>query len=92
MWIVIGAAVWLGVFDYITKRSHTEYLYLNAAVRLGIPPLPGKPADLRETLAEGRRHGAIQATVWAVIITGAGLLTIRLLRPNHQIIKSQVTK
>lgn len=76
MWLVIGAAVWLGVFDYVNKRAHTEYLYRNAAVRAGIPPLPDKPADIRETLSEGKRIGAIQATLWAVIVTGAGLFTV----------------
>ena len=79
MWAVIGAALWLGVFDYITQRGTNEYLFRNAELRLGIQPPPGKSADMREVMSRARRNGAIQATVWAAIVTGAGIFTVRLL-------------
>jgi hypothetical protein len=79
MWAGIGAIVWLGVYDYISTRGHKEYLYRSAELRLGIQPPPGKSADLREVLAVEGRHALIQATGWAVFITGAGFATVWLL-------------
>src|SRR5687768_15198746 len=79
-WLGVGVIVWLGVFDYVNTRGHREYLYRNAELRLGIQPPPGKSADLREVMAREQRNGAIQGTAWAVFVTGAGLLTVRLLK------------
>ena len=79
MWVAIGAALWLGIFDYITQRGTNEYLFRNAELRLGIQPPPGKSADMREVMSQARRNAAIQATVWAVVVTGAGVFTVRSL-------------
>ena len=78
-WLAVGAVVWLGVFDYVNTRGHKEYLYRSAELRLGIQPPPGKSADMREVLAVEGRIAAIQATAWAVFVTGAGWLTIFLM-------------
>jgi hypothetical protein len=80
LWLGIGAIVWLGVFDYVNTRGHKEYLYRNAELRLGIQPPPGKSADLREVMAIEGRQAVIQASLWAVLITGAGFTTIWVLR------------
>ncbi|HUF22954.1 MAG TPA: hypothetical protein VMN81_02410 [Vicinamibacterales bacterium] len=80
MWAVIGAIVWLGVYDYISTRGHKEYLYRSAELRLGIQPPPGKSADLREVMAVEGRHALIQATGWAVFIVAAGWTTVWVLR------------
>ena len=80
MWLVIGAALWFGIWDYIVARGTNEYLYRQAELRLGIQPPPGKSADMREVMSRARRNGAIQASVWAVIVTGAGLLTVSRIR------------
>ena len=83
MWLVLGAALWFGIWDYIVARGMNEYLYRNAELRLGIAPPPGKSADMREVLSGAKINGAIQATVWTVVITGAGLLTVRVLSPRN---------
>jgi hypothetical protein len=83
MWAVIGAALWLGVFDYITQRGTNEYLFRNAELRLGIQPAPGKSADMREVMAAARLNAAIQATVWAVVVMGAGIFTVRSLSRSN---------
>lgn len=79
-WVVVGAIVWLGVFDYVNTRGHKEYLYRNAELRLGIQPPPGKSADLREVMAVEGRHAKIQATGWAIFIIAAGWTTVGLLK------------
>ena len=79
IWVVVGAIVWLGVYDYVSTRGHKEYLYRSAELRLGIQPPPGKSADLREVMAVEGRHARLQATGWAVFITGAGFATVWLL-------------
>ena len=79
MWLILGAALWFGIWDYIVARGMNEYLYRNAELRLGVPPPPGKSADMRDVMSRARRNGAIQATAWAVLVTGAGLLTVRVM-------------
>jgi hypothetical protein len=80
LWLVVGAVVWLGVFDYVNTRGHKEYLYRNAELRLGIQPPPGKSADLREVMAVEGRHARVQATAWAAFIMAAGFTTVWVLR------------
>lgn len=82
-WVVVGAIVWLGVFDYVNTRGHKEYLYRNAELRLGIQPPPGKSADLREVMAVEGRHAKIQATGWAIFIIGAGWTTVGIMRRSN---------
>ena len=79
-WVVVGAIVWLGVFDYVNTRGHKEYLYRSAELRLGIQPPPGKSADLREVMAVEGRHARIQATGWAVFIIAAGWTTVWIMK------------
>ncbi len=76
LWLIVGAAVWLGVYDYVNTRGHKEYLYRSAELRLGIQPPPGKSADLREVMAVEGRHAKIQATGWAIFIIAAGFTTV----------------
>ncbi len=80
LWVVVAAALWLGVYDYVNKRAHEEYLRRSAELRLGIQPPPDVPVDLRGVLGEGRRGAAIQATAWAAVILGAGWGTVWALR------------
>lgn len=79
LWIVMGAIVWLGVFEYIETRGHKEYLYRAAEARAGIAPPDGKSADLREVLAVERRHAMIHATGWALFVGGMGIATVLVL-------------
>ena len=80
LWLIVGAAVWLGVYDYVNTRGHKEYLYRSAELRLGIQPPQGKSADLREVMAVEGRHAKVQATAWAVFIVAAGFTTVWVLR------------
>ncbi|MDQ3070678.1 MAG: hypothetical protein M3R55_13235 [Acidobacteriota bacterium] len=79
MWLVLGAALWNGVYDYVNSRGYKEYLYRNAELRLGIQPPPGKSADLRTVLDAERKNAMLQGTVWALLIVTAGFSTIWLL-------------
>ena len=79
LWVVVAAALWLGVYDYVNKRTHEEYLRRSAELRLGIQPPPDVPVDLRGVLGEGRRRAAIQATAWAAVILATGAATIVIL-------------
>lgn len=80
VWMAVAAALWVGVYDYVNKRAHEEYLRRSAELRLGIAPPPGVPVDLRGVLGEGRRRAAIQASAWAAVIAAAGLVTVVLLK------------
>ncbi len=80
LWLVVGAAVWLGVYDYVNTRGHKEYLYRSAELRLGIQPPRGKSADLREVMAVEGRHATIHATAWAAFIIAAGFTTVWVMK------------
>lgn len=76
VWCVIGVVLWSAVFDWWVHGASREYLLRAAAWELGRGPEP----SLADLMAEARAAGMVRATIWAGLITGAGLLTIRLKR------------
>jgi hypothetical protein len=74
MWLVLGALLWAGTFQVFMYSPPREYLLQNALWELGRGPEP----IMTELLAKGVRDGVSRATLWTVIMVGAGLLTIRL--------------
>lgn len=74
MWLVLGAVIWNAAFDLWMSGAPREYLLRAAAWELGRGPEP----VMAELMAGAVRGGVIRATVWTVLIVGAGLLTIRM--------------
>ena len=73
VWCVIGVVVWSAVFDWWMDGASREYLLQAATWELGRGPEP----VMTEQLADARRSGMIRATIWAALVTAAGLLTVR---------------
>jgi hypothetical protein len=74
VWIGIGVVVWNGVFDLLMTRGVKEYLYRQAAHELG----RGERVAMREIMNETMADAAVKASIWAVLVAGAGILTVIL--------------
>lgn len=75
-WCVIGVVVWNGVFDWWLSGATREYLLQAAEFARGAGPEP----DMVVLMGEARASGVVHASIWAGLITAAGLLTIRIAR------------
>lgn len=73
VWCLIGVVVWCAVFDWWMDGASREYLLQAATWELGRGPEP----VMAELLADARRSGVVRATIWAVLVMAAGLLTVR---------------
>jgi hypothetical protein len=76
LWLLVGAAVWNGMFDLYVSRGAREYLQREAEFELGRGPEP----SMMTVMANARRDGTSGATLWAVFVTGAGWATIAMAR------------
>lgn len=74
VWIGIGVVVWNGVFDLFMTRGVKEYLYRQAQHELG----RGEQVTMRQIMDETRADAAVKASIWAVLVAGAGVLTVIL--------------
>jgi len=74
LWLVVGIAIWNGIFDLYVSRGAREYLQLQAQSELGIVPQP----SMAVVMARAERMGLIAATLWAGAVVAAGWLTIYL--------------
>jgi hypothetical protein len=74
LWIVIAIVVWNGLYDELLAKSTQTYLFEQAMHLSGLGPR----VDLTAALDAGVRHAALIATLWAGLLLGAGLATIRL--------------
>jgi hypothetical protein len=86
-WLVVGAALWNGVFDLYLSRGVREYLQLRAEAEAGAGDVP----DMRVVLAIHRRDGLVAASLWAGLVTSLGLLTLRWSaqgRPGAEAVRS----
>ena len=77
VWIGLGVVVWNGVFDLLMTRGVKEYLYRQAAHELG----RGERVTMREIMDETMTDAAVKASIWAVLVAGAGILTVIAVHP-----------
>ena len=61
--------VWNGVFGLHVSRGEKQYLVEEACHRLGECAAPSLSAIMAETV----RDGALQATLWAIVVFGGNL-------------------
>ncbi len=75
LWLVLGVAVWCGFFDLYVARGADQYLRLQAEYELH---LVQRAPSMTEMLSQAERHGAIVASIWAVLVAVCGWGTIWL--------------
>ena len=81
LWLVVGIALWNGIFDLYVSRGAREYLQLQAQSELGIVPQP----SMAVVMARAERMGLIAATLWALAVVAAGWLTIVLVTRSQEV-------
>jgi hypothetical protein len=74
LWLVVGFALWNGIFDLYVARGAREYLQLRAESDIGLVPRP----SMELVMARAERWGLIAATLWATGIVACGWITIAL--------------
>jgi hypothetical protein len=79
LWVVLGVAVWNGFFDLYVSRGAREYGQLRVEHELGRGPEP----DMQAVMARAVRDGVRGATIWSVLIVGAGWGTLWVSRPSR---------
>jgi hypothetical protein len=76
LWLLLGVSVWCGFFDLYVSRGAREYLQLSAEAELGRGPTP----SMVEVMSRAKHAGAIAASGWAIVVVGAGWMTMRATR------------
>jgi hypothetical protein len=79
LWLVVGIALWNGIFDRYVSRGAREYLQLRAESELGLVPQP----SMAVVMARAERMGLIAATLWACGIVACGWITIGLVSKSR---------
>jgi len=74
LWLVLGFSLWNSILDLYVSRGAREFLELRAEADLGLVPPPSMAGVMRRT----RNDGLWAASFWAVIVTGAGIVTVVL--------------
>ena len=75
LWLLVGAAVWLGFFDLYVSRGAREYGQLHAEYELHMTNT--EPA--MATVMDGAIHdGVVAGSMWAGAIVACGWATVWL--------------
>ena len=74
LWLVVGLAVWNGIFDLYISRGAREYGQKAAEADLGLGP----HVTMVEVMTAVRRDGLVASSLWAVLVVGCGWATIWL--------------
>ena len=76
LWLVLGVALWNGVYDMIMGEGIKEYLFRSALHDAGRGPRP-----VIATVLDASVFKAVwSSTLWASVVLLAGLVTIRVMR------------
>ena len=76
LWLVLGVALWNGVFDLYVSRGAREYLQLQAEFELHRAPEP----SMTVVMSHAKHDGVVAASLWAMTIVIAGLATTFLVK------------
>ena len=72
LWIGLGVVIWNGFFDLYVSRGAREYGQLRVEhARDGLPE-----PDMQEIMSRAQRDGVVWSTIYASLVTGAGLGTL----------------
>ena len=75
LWIVMAVVVWNGLYDLRITLGVRDHLMKQALHDAG----RGPAVTIADAMHETVRDAVTVATLWGVIILGAGLVTIRML-------------
>ncbi len=73
LWLLVGAAVWFGIFDLYVSRGAREYGQVHAEYELHMTTV--EPA-MMTVMSRAKHDGVIAASLWASAIVACGWGTI----------------
>jgi len=76
LWLVVAVVVWNGLYDLLLARSTQTYLFRTAIHEAGLGPA----VDLTTAMDAAVMQAVLLSTLWAGILFGLGLFTIRWVR------------
>jgi len=76
LWVAMAIVVWNGLYDLRITLGVRDYLMKQALHDAG----RGPAVTISEAMAATRKDAVGVASLWAVIILAAGMVTVRLLR------------
>ena len=72
IWLAVAATVWMGFFELYISRGAREYGQLRVEhARDGLPE-----PDMQAIMSRAKRDGVVWSTIYASLVTGAGLGTL----------------
>lgn len=72
LWIGLGIVIWNAFFELYVSRGAREYGQLRVEhARDGLPE-----PDMQAIMSRAQRDGLVWSTVYASLVTGAGLVTL----------------
>jgi hypothetical protein len=80
LWIALGIVVWNGVYDLLVGQGIKEYLFRQALYQAG----RGPALSIASVMDEFVFYATWVSTVWASVITLAGLFTIKWLSRTRE--------
>ena len=79
VWLVLGIALWNGVYDMIVGQGLREYLFRSALHDAGRAPSVSVSAVVDPYITDA----VLISTFWASLVVLAGLVTIRFMRTRR---------
>jgi hypothetical protein len=81
LWLVLGVALWNGIFEMMVVRGVKEYLFRAALFEAGRGPL----TPIAEVMDPAIHHATWVATLWSSVVMIAAMMTIRWVRPGRDV-------
>jgi hypothetical protein len=78
VWIVLGVALWNGIFEMMVVRGVKEYLFRAAQHEAGRRPF----TPIADVMDPAIFHATWVATLWTSIVLLAAFVTIRAFTPR----------
>lgn len=80
VWLGLGAALWLGIFDLYVSRGSREYGDEHGKFELH---LIAEEPQMITVMDRAKHNGVVAASSWAAIVVGLGWATIWIGRPRR---------
>src|SRR3954470_19375474 len=75
LWMIVGTALWLGIFDLYVSRGAREYGQLHAEYELH---MSSTEPSMVGVMDRAKHDGVVAASLWGAVIVGCGWATIWL--------------
>jgi hypothetical protein len=81
LWLVLGVALWNGIFEMMVVRGVKEYLFRAALFDAGRGPL----TPIAHVMDPAIYHATWVATLWSSVVMLAAMMTIRWVTPGRNV-------